>query len=151
MRTPKPSNAGVSSESSDELDSSKDEWQPTSSQETITNVDEVSDVDTEGYAVDSPAPVARFKIQARSARSAESKTVQVAPKKIVTLARVMMQRSDSVESYFRPAGHVRNVVEVPDCDRGEFHDPNRPLLDGWLDVVDRKDRYDLSWSIRRGT
>ena len=48
-----------------------------------------------------------------------------------------------MESYFRPAGHVANVVEVPDCDRGDFNDPTKPLLDGWLDAVDRKDKYDL--------
>jgi hypothetical protein len=59
----------------------------------------------------------------------------------------MMQRSDSVESYFRPAGHVANVVAVPDCDRGQFNDPNKPLIEGWLDGVDRKDKYDLSWTM----
>ncbi len=30
------------------------------------------------------------------------------------------ERLSGVVAYFRPTGHVRNVVEVPDCDRVEF-------------------------------
>jgi hypothetical protein len=143
--TPQPRNddLSIASTSSPEVDSSKEEWVPGSDGTTV-DIEEESGGETEGYGGVSPSPKTQFEIHARSsARTSPKKTA----KKIVTLARVMMQRSDSVESYFRPAGHVRNVVEVPDCDRGEFHDPNKPLLDGWLDLVDRKDRHDLSWSM----
>lgn len=141
--TPQPRGGDLSSDSSPEFGSGKDEWTP-GSDETIVDVEEDSGGETEGYPGAAPAPKTRFAIEARSSPRTSPKKKA---KKHVTLARVMMQRSDSVESYFRPAGHVRNVVEVPDCERGEFHDPNKPLLDGWLDAVDRVDRHDLSWTM----
>jgi hypothetical protein len=141
--TPQPRRDDLSVASSPEVKSSKEEWVPGSG-ESVMDVMEESGGETEGYGGSSTSPKRQFQIHARSsARTSPKKPA----KKIVTLARVMMQRSDSVESYFRPAGHVRNVVEVPDCDREEFNDPNKPLLDGWLDIVDRKDRHDLSWSM----
>jgi hypothetical protein len=144
-RTPKPRHSeDVCSDSSEELPTSNDEWQRSLDDSLVAEENEVGG-DTDAYLENSPNATPLFGISAHAIRTANPQTVP--NKKIVTLARVMMQRSDSVESYFRPAGHIPNVVAVPDCDRGQFHDPNKPLLDGWLDVVDRKDKYDLSWTM----
>ncbi len=140
--TPKPARPDyVFSESSDEDPGGKDEWLP-------DKVDSLADADNEVGAEmdeypDLTSPVTSpFVLTARKTRKPIPQTC--VKKKIVTLARVMMQRSDSVESYFRPAGHVANVVAVSDCDRGDFNNPSKPLLDGWLDAVDRKDKNDMS-------
>ncbi len=142
--TPKPRHPDdVFSDSSAELPSSNDDWLP-DTDNNLEPEEAEGGGDTEGYPENSPDASSQFGISARTSRNACPQTCP--KKKIVTLARVMMQRSDSVESYFRPARHVANVVEVPDCNRGEFNDPTKPLLDGWLDAVDRKDKYDLSWT-----
>ena len=143
--TPKPRHPkDLSSPSSEERASSNDEWVPSVDESRVPEEDEVCG-DTDAYDPENSPASPLIAISARRTRKANPETC---PKgKIVTLARVMMQRSDSVESYFRPAGHVANVVAVPDCDRGQFNDPNKPLIEGWLDGVDRKDKYDLSWTM----
>jgi hypothetical protein len=109
--TPKPFIADVSSESSDELVSSKDEWLPGTT-DCLRDRDEESGGETEGYPGTSPEPTARNQI---TAWSSATTIPQTSAKKIVTLARVMMQRSDSVESYFRPAGHVASLLVSVYC------------------------------------
>ena len=122
----------------------KDEWIPEPENSGADNDDD-TDGDTEGYGETTPATTPR--VDKFSSRSTAKANATTSAKKIVTLARVMMQRSDSVESYFRPAGQVANRVDVPECSRGDFSDADKPLLDGWLDKVDRQDRYDLSWTM----
>ena len=72
----------------------------------------------------------------------------IATKKVVTPARVLMQRSDSVESYFSPEGHQRGVVAVPDVlVQSSSVDSTQPRNEGYLDVADRRDASDLSWTM----
>jgi hypothetical protein len=133
--TPKPWVEKSSSESSPEV-SGKDEWIP-DSENSGEDDDDDTGGDTEGYREKTPATTPTIdKLSSRSTGKASA-----------TTSRVMMQRSDSVESYFRPPGHVANSVEVPECSRGDFSDANKLLLDGWLDKVDRQDKYDLSWTM----
>jgi hypothetical protein len=72
----------VSSESSDEVASFKDEWLPGNG-DSIMDVEEESGGETEGYAGDSPAPKPRFEIHARSSATTSPKK---SAKKTVTLA-----------------------------------------------------------------
>ena len=131
--TPQPWVDKSSSESSPEVPG-KDEW--------IPEPENSGADDDDGTGGDTTPRV--YQLSSRSTAKASATT---SAKKIVTLARVMMQRSDSVESYFRPAGHVANRADVPECSRGDFSDANKPLLNGWLDKVDRQDKYDLSWTM----
>jgi hypothetical protein len=64
--TPKPSRGELSSDSSPEVDSSKDEWTP-GSEETVVDIEEDSGGETEGYGGAGPSPKSRFEIQARLA------------------------------------------------------------------------------------
>ena len=74
--------------------------------------------------------------------------VPIPGKKVVTPARVLMQRSDSVESYFSAEGHQRGVVEVPDLIvHSASVDVTQPRNEGYLDVCDRRDTADLSWTM----
>jgi hypothetical protein len=141
--TPKPWVEKSSSESSPEVPG-EDEWIP-DPENSGEEDDDHTGGDTEGYGKKTPATM--LTIDKLSSRSTVKASATTSAKKFVTLARVMMQRSDSVKSYLRPPGHVANSVEVPECSRGDFSDANKPLLDGWLDKIDRQDKYDLSWTM----
>ena len=103
--TPKPWVEKSSSESSPEVRNGKDEWIPDAE---ISGADDADDTggETDGYGETTPTTTPT--IPKLCSRSSAKEGATTTGKKIVTLARVMMQRSDSVESYFRPPGHVAN-------------------------------------------